>query len=287
VRGIVLAGGAGTRLHPLTLVASKQLQPVYDKPMIYYPLATLMLAGIREILLISTPQDVPRFETLLGDGSQWGIELRYAVQPAPEGIAQTFLIGADFVACEPVTLILGDNIFYGRIGLDRIVADFHGGAVIFGYPVQDPERYGIVAFDEQGNVVSLVEKPSQPASNLAVPGLYVYDGDVVEHTRALAPSARGELEITDLNLRYLELGRLRGVQLGRGIAWLDSGTHDSLLESALFIQTIEKRQGLKIACLEEIAFRRGYLDAAGLQATLTAMPASPYRDYVETVLAEN
>jgi glucose-1-phosphate thymidylyltransferase len=286
VRGIVLAGGAGTRLHPLTLVASKQLQPVYDKPMIYYPLATLMLAGIREILLISTPQDVPRFETLLGDGSQWGIELRYAVQPAPEGIAQTFLIGADFVACEPVTLILGDNIFYGRIGLDRIVADFHGGAVIFGYPVQDPERYGIVAFDEQGNVVSLVGKPSQPASNLAVPGLYVYDGDVVEHTRALAPSARGELEITDLNLRYLELGRLRGVQLGRGIAWLDSGTHDSLLESALFIQTIEKRQGLKIACLEEIAYRRGYLDSAGVAATLAAMPASPYRDYVESVLAE-
>ena len=282
----MLAGGAGTRLHPLTRVASKQLQPVYDKPMIYYPLATLMLAGVREILLISTEEDVPRFEDLLGDGSQWGVDISYAVQPAPEGIAQAFVIGEHFVASEPVTLILGDNIFYGRMDLDHIVAEFETGAVIFGYPVQDPERYGIVELDDEGRVLSLEEKPAAARTNLAVPGLYIYDGRVAELARALSPSARGELEITDLNRAYLERGELRAVRLGRGVAWLDSGTHESLLESAQFIHTIEKRQGVKIACLEEIAYRRGLLDAADLEATIGAMPASPYRSYVESVLAE-
>ncbi len=279
MRGIVLAGGAGTRLHPLTQVVSKQLQPVYDKPMIYYPLSTLMLAGIREILLISTPQDVPRFEALLGDGSRWGIELSYAVQSSPDGIAQAFLIGEEFIGDDPVTLILGDNIFYGRMALDSVVDDFWGGAVIWGYPVQDPERYGIVELDEQGAVVSLEEKPSEPRTNLAVPGLYVYDNTVVERTKGMRPSARGELEITDLNVGYMNDGDLRAIELGRGIAWLDSGTHESLLDSANFIATIEKRQGLKIACLEEIALSRGFVDESGFRAALDAMPNSPYRDY--------
>ena len=287
MRGIVLAGGAGTRLYPLTRVASKQLQPVYDKPMIYYPLATLMLAGIQEILLISTSEDVPRFQDLLGDGSQWGLAMSYAVQPAPEGIAQAFVIGEDFVAGEPVALILGDNIFYGRMGLDQLVSGFETGAVIFGYSVQDPERYGIVELDDEGLVLSLEEKPAVPTTNLAVPGLYLYDGLVAQRARALSPSDRGELEITDLNRAYLELGELRAVRLGRGVAWLDSGTHESLLESAQFIHTIEKRQGVKIACLEEIAYRRGLLDADGLQATIAAMPASPYRTYVETLLSRS
>jgi glucose-1-phosphate thymidylyltransferase len=286
VKGIVLAGGAGTRLHPVTLVASKQLQPVYDKPMIYYPLATLMLAGIRDLLLISTPHDLPRFEELLGDGSQWGISLHYAVQPEPKGIAQAFLVGEEFLAGDAATLILGDNIFYGRMGLDAVIAGFERGAVIFGYPVNDPERYGIVELDDAGRVVSLEEKPARPRSNLAVPGLYLYDEQVVELTKTLQPSARGELEITDLNRAYLERGELMAVRLGRGIAWLDSGTHDSLLESALFIQTIEKRQGLKIACLEEIAWRRGFLDDEGLRRTIAAMPDTPYRHYVESVLTD-
>ncbi len=284
MKGIVLAGGAGTRLYPLTQVASKQLQPVYDKPMIYYPLATMMLAGIREILLISTPHDLPRFRDLLGDGHQWGIELSYAEQPAPDGIAQAFLIGSDFIGSDPVTLVLGDNIFYGRMGLDTVVADFWGGAVIWGYPVQDPERYGIVELDPDGNVISLEEKPTAPRTNLAVPGLYVYDNSVVERAGVMKPSARGELEITDLNRSYLGDGQLRAVPLGRGIAWLDSGTHESLLDSANFIATIEKRQGLKIACLEEIAFSLGFIDAGELERTLGAMPSSPYRDYCMALL---
>jgi len=286
MKGIVLAGGAGTRLHPITQVASKQLQPVYDKPMIYYPLATLMLADIREILLISTPQDVPRFESLLGDGSAWGISISYAVQLEPKGIAQAFLVGERFVAGGKVALILGDNLFYGRMRLDEIVREFRSGAVIFGYPVRDPQRYGVVEFDDDGKVVSLVEKPKQPRSNLAVPGIYLYDETVVARTKSLRPSPRGELEITDLNRTYLESGALRAVRLGRGIAWLDTGTHESLLEAANFIATIEQRQGLKIACLEEIAFRRGFLDAAGLERTLRAMPPSPYRDYCAALLQE-
>jgi glucose-1-phosphate thymidylyltransferase len=286
MKGIVLAGGAGTRLFPITQVASKQLQPVYDKPMIYYPLATLMLADVREILLISTPQDAPRFESLLGDGSAWGISISYAVQPEPKGIAQAFLVGERFVAGGKVALILGDNLFYGRMRLDEVVREFRSGAVIFGYPVRDPERYGVVEFDDGGKVVSLVEKPKQPRSNLAVPGIYLYDESVVARTKSLRPSARGELEITDLNRAYLESGALRAVRLGRGIAWLDTGTHESLLEAANFIATIEQRQGLKIACLEEIAFRRGFLDAAGLERSLRAMPASPYRDYCAALLQE-
>ena len=286
MKGIILAGGAGTRLHPITQVASKQLQPVYDKPMIYYPLATLMLAGIREILVISTPEDVPRFEALLGDGSSWGIDLQYAVQPEPAGIAQAFLIGADFIGDDSVCLILGDNVLYGRMKLDEIVADFDGGAVIFGYPVRDPERYGVVEFDDEGNVVSLEEKPEKPRTNLAVPGIYLYDRNVVATARALKPSARGELEITDLNVAYLERGELRAERLGRGIAWLDTGTHESLLEAANFIATIESRQGLKIACLEEIALRRGYVSRERYESMLEEMPNSPYRDYVEMVFRE-
>ena len=286
MKGIVLAGGAGSRLHPVTQVASKQLQPVYDKPMIYYPIATLMLAGIHEILLISTPQDVPRFQSLLGDGSFWGLQIRYAVQPEPKGIAQAFLVGESFIDGGSVALILGDNIFYGRMRLDEIVREFRSGAVIFGYPVRDPERYGVVEFDESGKVLSLVEKPANPRSNLAVPGIYLYDATIVERTKRLRPSARGELEITDLNRGYLESGELRALRLGRGIAWLDTGTHESLLEAANFIATIEQRQGLKIACPEEIAFRQGFIDAAGLERAASAMPSSPYRDYCAALLLE-
>ncbi len=287
MKGIVLAGGSGSRLHPISLVASKQLQPVYDKPMIYYPLATLMLAGIRDILLISTPEDTPRFEALLGDGTQWGIRLGYAVQPHPEGIAQAFLIGESFIAGQNVTLMLGDNILYGRMQLDRIVEDFRSGALIFGYPVQDPERYGVVEFGPEGAVLSLEEKPSQPRTNLVVPGIYLYDQQVVELTRALKPSGRGELEITDLNRAYLERGQLRAERLGRGIAWLDTGTNESLLEAANFIATIERRQGLKIACLEEIAYRRGYIDRGALSELAARMPGSGYRGYLEGILAES
>lgn len=285
-KGIILAGGAGTRLYPLTLVASKQLQPVYDKPMIYYPLATLMMAGIRDVLIISTPHDTPRFEALLGDGSRWGIRLSYAVQPEPKGIAQAFLVGEAFIGGESVCLILGDNLFYGKMGLDRLVAEFDGGARVFGYPVQDPERYGVVEFDRDGRVLSIEEKPARPKSRYAVPGLYLYDGTVVERTRELAPSARGELEITDLNLAYLARGELRVERLGRGIAWLDTGTHLSLLEASHFIGTLEARQGLKIACLEEIAWRRGYLDDAGLRRVIDATPTSSYREYLERVLRD-
>jgi glucose-1-phosphate thymidylyltransferase len=270
----------------MTLVASKQLQPVYDKPMVYYPLATLLEAGITEVLLISTPTDVPRFESLLGDGSQWGMEISYEVQPKPAGIADAFLIGADFIGDESVSLILGDNIFYGNMHLDAIVSAFTTGAHIFGYPVRDPERYGVVELDGMGRVVSLVEKPAEPTSNLVVPGFYLYDNDVVEITRNLQPSPRGELEITDVNIAYLGRGDLVATRLGRGIAWLDSGTHESLLEAANFIATIEHRQGLKIACLEEIALDRGLLTVDTLAEMVTEMPRSGYRDYLERVVAE-
>jgi glucose-1-phosphate thymidylyltransferase len=287
MKGIVLAGGAGSRLYPLTQVASKQLQPVYDKPMIYYPLATLMQAGISQILLITTPHDMPRFQSLLGDGSTWGIQLEYAVQPEPKGIAQAFLVGEDFVGTDPVTLILGDNIFYGRTGLEEVLDGFTDGAVVFGYPVRDPERYGVVEFDPTGQVVSLEEKPVAPKSKYAVPGLYVYGGDVVEMAKAVTPSARGELEITDLNLAYLRQGRLSVQLFDRGVAWLDSGTHDSLLDAANFIATIEHRQSIKIACLEEIAYRAGFLTHQRLAQVVEAMPASTYRAYLEDVLSES
>ena len=285
MRGIVLAGGAGSRLDPITRVASKQLQPVYDKPMIYYPLATLLKAGVREILLISTPHDLPRFESLLGDGSQWGIELSYAVQPEPNGIAEAFIIGEEFIAGDSVALILGDNIFYGNLGLDLLITSFESGAVLFADPVKDPERYGVVELDGS-RVISLEEKPEHPKSNLAVPGFYIYDDRVVEMTKGMEPSARGELEITDLNLAYLDMDELQAHRLGRGVAWLDSGTHESLLEAANFIATIEHRQGLKIACLEEIAFEMGFVSAGELAATVQAMPNSAYRSYVESILAE-
>jgi glucose-1-phosphate thymidylyltransferase len=286
-KGIVLAGGAGSRLYPLTLVASKQLQPVYDKPMIYYPLSTLMMAGIRDILIISTPQDTPRFQALLGDGARWGITLTYAVQPEPKGIAQAFLVGEEFINGENVALILGDNIFYGKMGFDRVVKEFTDGARVFGYPVHDPERYGVVEFDAAGNVLSLEEKPQQPKSHYAVPGLYLYDRQVVEITKHMQPSARGELEITDVNKAYLAKGQLRVERLGRGIAWLDTGTHESLLEASHFIGTLEARQGLKIACLEEIAYRLGFIDRARMQQVVADTPKSSYREYLEMVLRDS
>ncbi|MDF1597139.1 MAG: glucose-1-phosphate thymidylyltransferase RfbA [Acidimicrobiia bacterium] len=286
MKGIVLAGGAGSRLDPITRVASKQLQPVYDKPMIYYPLATLMQAGIREVLVITTPHDLPRFQELLGDGTQWGIRLSYAVQPEPKGIAQAFLVGEEFIAGQPVTLILGDNIFYGRIGLEEVVATFETGAFVFGYPVRDPERYGVVEFDSDGRVLSLEEKPAKPKSKFAVPGLYVFDGNVAKVAKSIEPSARGELEITDLNRVYLERGELKVQIFDRGVAWLDSGTHDSLLEAANFIATVEHRQSIKIACLEEIAYRQGFVDEAAFRLVVEEMPASSYRSYLEDVLAE-
>ncbi len=285
-KGILLAGGAGSRLYPLTLVASKQLQPVYDKPMIYYPLATLMMAGINDILIISTPHDTPRFEALLGDGSRWGIRLTYRVQPEPKGIAQAFLVGEEFIGNDPVCLILGDNIFYGKMGLDRSVAEFDGGAKIFGYYVQDPERYGVVEFDSAGSAVSIEEKPAQPKTNYAVPGLYLYDGQVVGITKNMKPSPRGELEITDVNLEYLRRNELKVEKLGRGIAWLDTGTHQSLLEASHFIGTLEARQGLKIACLEEVALRRGFIDCQGMAAAIANTPNSSYRDYLVRVYNE-
>jgi glucose-1-phosphate thymidylyltransferase len=285
-KGIILAGGAGSRLYPLTLVASKQLQPVYDKPMIYYPLSTLMMAGINDILVISTPQDTPRFQALLGDGKRWGIRLSYKVQPEPKGIAQAFLVGAEFIDDDPVCLILGDNIFYGKMGLDKIAADFSGGAKVFGYPVTDPERYGVVEFDKEGKVLSIEEKPAAPKSHYAVPGLYLYDNNVVEITRELKPSPRGELEITDVNLEYLRRGELLVEKLGRGIAWLDTGTHMSLLEASHFIGTLEARQGLKIACLEEIALRMGFIDKAGMERIIEDTPKSSYRDYLEMIIRD-
>jgi glucose-1-phosphate thymidylyltransferase len=285
-KGIVLAGGAGSRLYPLTLVASKQLQPVYDKPMIYYPLATLMMAGINDILVISTPHDTPRFEALLGDGSRWGVRLTYRVQPEPKGIAQAFLVGEEFIDGDPVSLILGDNIFYGKMGLDRAAAGFGGGAKIFGYYVHDPERYGVVEFNERGVAIGIEEKPAKPKTHYAVPGLYLYDHKVVEIARNLKPSPRGELEITDVNLEYLRRGELQVEKLGRGVAWLDTGTHQSLLEASHFIGTLEARQGLKIACLEEIALRRGFIDCPGMKSAIAATPKSSYRDYLERVLQE-
>jgi len=285
-KGILLAGGAGSRLYPLTLVASKQLQPVYDKPMIYYPLATLMMAGISDILIISTPHDTPRFQALLGDGSRWGIRLSYVVQPEPNGIAQAFLVGEEFIAGDPVCLILGDNIFYGKMELDRLIADFDGGAKIFGYYVQDPERYGVVEFDAQGKVLSIEEKPAVPKSHYAVPGLYLYDGRVTDIAKGMQPSPRGELEITDVNLAYLACGELSVQKLGRGIAWLDTGTHQSLLEASHFIGTLEARQGLKIACLEEIALRMGYLDCKAMAEVIEATPKSSYREYLQRVYNE-
>jgi len=285
-KGILLAGGAGSRLYPLTLVASKQLQPVYDKPMIYYPLSTLMMAGIRDILIISTPLDTPRFQALLGDGSRWGIRLSYEIQPEPKGIAQAFLVGETFIDNDPVCLILGDNIFYGKMELDRLIADFDGGAKIFGYYVQDPERYGVVEFDPQGKVLSIEEKPNSPKSHYAVPGLYLYDGNVVQTAKSMQPSPRGELEITDVNLSYLRRGELTVQKLGRGIAWLDTGTHQSLLEASHFIGTLEARQGLKIGCLEEIALRMGYLDCEGMAQVIAATPNSSYRDYLQRVYNE-
>lgn len=285
-KGIILAGGSGTRLYPLNLVASKQLMPVYDKPMIYYPLTTLMMASIRDILIISTPQDTPRFEALLGDGSRWGIRLAYRVQPEPKGIAEAFLVGEDFIAGNPVCLILGDNIFYGRLNLAEIVDEFREGAVVFGYYVKDPERYGVVEFDQAGKAISIEEKPAKPRSNYAVPGLYIYDQDVTNITRGMKPSARGELEITDVNMEYLRRGQLQVVPLGRGIAWLDTGTHTSLLEASHFIGTLEIRQGLKIACLEEIAYRMGYVDKKKMKQVIEETPKSNYREYLEKVLKE-
>nr|WP_303720245.1 glucose-1-phosphate thymidylyltransferase RfbA [Malonomonas rubra] len=283
-KGIILAGGAGTRLYPLTLVASKQLQPIYDKPMIYYPLSILMQAGLQDILIISTPQDTPRFKTLLGDGSRWGIKLSYVVQQEPKGIAQAFLVGEEFVDNQPVCLVLGDNIFYGKMGLDKIFAEFDGGALVFGYPVNDPERYGVVEFDANGLAIGIEEKPAKPKSHYAVPGLYLYDEKVVELTKQLAPSPRGELEITDLNLAYLKRKELMVEKLGRGIAWLDTGTHMSLLEASHFIGTLEARQGLKIACLEEVAYRKGFIDREQFQQVIETTPKSSYRDYLEAVL---
>lgn len=285
-KGIILAGGAGTRLYPLTLVASKQLQPVYDKPMIYYPLATLMIAGIKDILIISTPHDTPRFQELLGDGKQWGIRIDYAVQAEPKGIAQAFLLGETFIGTDSVCLILGDNIFYGRLGLKRICSSFTGGARIFGYPVTDPKRYGVVEFDKTGKAIGIEEKPAHPRSSYAVPGLYLYDNRVVDICKNLQPSGRGELEITDVNLEYLHRGELMVEKLGRGIAWLDTGTHKSLLEASHFIGTLDARQGRKIACLEEVALDMGFIDRQQLARLVEKTPTSTYRDYLERILAE-
>lgn len=289
MKAIILAGGAGTRLHPLTLAASKQLLPVYDKPMIYYPLSTIMLAGIRDVLLISTPHDLPRFKELLGDGEHFGMRLSYAEQPKPEGLAQAFVIGADFIGNDRVALILGDNLFYGHgLGktLQQVVEDEQQGATIFGYYVRDPERYGVVEFDSENRVIGLEEKPSVPKSNYAVPGLYFYDNQVVKIAQELKPSARGELEITDVNRIYLEQQQLRVQFLGRGTAWLDTGTHQSLLQASNFIEAVEQRQGLKIGCLEEVAFRMGFIDQAQLERVAKPIVRSEYGGYLMHVARE-